>query len=173
VSAVGDAVYVHEDEWGMISLEPDENRFERARVVDEARRHGDAYRAADGIGWHQLNVVPPAPVSVAVRSITLAALQAALGDGWRAAGKLVTGYSSHREDIATGYAFCCNADATVYGTVEGDIVASINVTRCPPQIADALHRLGTAFRLILCDLWIDQVIDLANAAAIARYVADD
>jgi hypothetical protein len=175
VSAVDDdEFYVHEDEWGMISLEPDENRFERTRIVNEARAHGDAHRAPDGIGWTDIYVAPAPPIALATRAIAMAALRDVLGDGWRAAGKVVTGYSSYRENIARGYAFRMSDErATIYGTVDGDAVASINITRCPPEIADTLYRVGITFRLILCDLWTDQVIDLASPPAIARYLSAD
>jgi hypothetical protein len=155
----------------MISLEPDENRFERTRVVNEARAHGEAHPAPDGIGWTNIYVAPAPPVALETRAIALAALRDALGNAWLAVGNVVTGYSSHREDVAGGYAFRLGeAHAVIYGTA-GAHVRSINVTRCPPEIAATLHRLGTTFRLILCDLWADQVIDLAALPAIERYLA--
>jgi len=156
----------------MISLEPDENRFERTRVVNEARAHGEAHRAPGGIGWTNIYVAPAPPVALETRAITPAALRDALCGEWIAVGKLVTGYSSHREDIVGGYAFRLREEhAVIYGTA-GAHVTSINITRCPLEIADTLYRVGVTFRLILCDLWTDQVVDLAALPAIARYLAD-
>jgi hypothetical protein len=36
-----------------------------------------------------------------------------------------------------------------------------------------LHRLGTTFELILCDLSQDVVVDLADVVALARYMPVD
>jgi hypothetical protein len=167
--------YLHEDDWGMISLEPEENRFERAKIMGQARAFGEASRAPGGAGWTDLMVVPAPPIALASRAIPLAALCDVLGPACRRYERMTTGYSSHREPVVSGYAFACAAHASwdvVYGSVRGDVVTQLSVTHCTAASAEVLHRLGTAFRLILCDLWRDEVIELASRVAIDRYVAD-
>ena len=167
-------LYLHEDEWGMISLEPDDNRFERARVVDEAKKFGEANLAPDGIGWTAINVVPPPPIAFLERGITFEKLCEILGPTWQRYGSMVSGYSSYREALPDAYAFALAPEAgKLYGSVKEGVVTSLNVTRRSPQLADTLHELGTTFRLILCDLWQDVVVELANRDAVARYCIDD
>ena len=156
----------------MISLELDDNRFERARVVDEARKFGEANLAPDGIGWTAINVVPEPPVAFASRGITYTALCEVLGPAWQPYASMVTGYSTHREPLPNAYAFALAEHGQIYGSRDGDVLKSLNITRRSPALADTLHRLGTTFRLILCDLWQDVVIELANRDAVARYCND-
>ena len=167
-------LYLHEDEWGMISLEPDDNRFERAKVVDEARKFGEANLAPDGVGWTAINVVPPPPIAFESRGVTYAQLCEVLGPAWQRYGSMVSGYSSHREALPDAYAFALAPEVgKLYGSAKDGIVTSLNITRRSPALADTLHRLGTTFRLILCDLWQDVVIEVANRDAVARYCDDD
>lgn len=156
----------------MISLELDDNRFERARVVDDARKFGEANLAPDGVGWTAINVVPEPPVAFASRGITYAALCEALGPAWQPYASMVTGYSTHREPLPNAYAFALKGHAALYGNVEDGVITSLNVTNRSPGLAETLHKLGTMFRLILCDLWQDVVIELANRDAVVRYCAD-
>jgi hypothetical protein len=171
---VNDEFYLHEDEWGMVALEPDDNRFERAKVMAEAHAHGEAHRAPGGVGWTEIYVAPAPPVALLERAITLVALRELLGAGWHAATKVSTGYSSYSEAIDTGYALWRERDdGVLYGTTDDSKLVSLNVTHASAALADTLHALGTTFRLILCDLWRDQVVELANAAAVAAYAAGD
>ena len=171
-----DKFYIHEDDWCRISLEPEENHADRARVVGEVRAFGEAHRAPGGIGWTDIMVVPSSPVSLAVRAITLDALRAALGPGCLECTEVTTGYSSHLESIGGGFAFRCSGEAhwdVIYGCVGDGIVTQLAVTHATPALAAVLSRLGTTFRLILCDLGRDCVIDLARKVDLDRYLADD
>ena len=168
------AAYVHEDEWGQIAFEPEENRDDRARVDAEVRAFSDAHRAPGGIGWTDMMVVPPAPVSLAERGITLAALREELGD--RPMLALTTGYSSHVEPVTNGFAFRCSGERTwdtLYGCTKDGIVTQLHLTFGTEAIAELLHRLGTRFRLVLADPGRGGVIELADRAAIDRYLAGD
>ena len=173
---MSDDFYLHEDEWGMIELLPRENYAERREMVAEAQAHSEAHRAPDGIGWTQIFVAPAAAVELTVRDVKLAALAELLGPDWQRCGRVTSGYSSYVEDCPSSYAFRGpRGDGyknVVYGTFKDDAVTSICVTRCGPMLAPVLFKLGTTYRLILCDLWSDVVIDLADQVAIARYVDD-
>jgi hypothetical protein len=167
---------LHEDEWGMISLEAEENRFERTRMVKDAAAFGEAHRAAGGIGWTDLHVAPAAPIELATRLITLEDLHTALGAGWIRYRRVWSGYSGSRDVMRDAYAFFRGSGQDidqVYGTLEPPYLASLCITRATPAIGDTLHVLGTTFRLILCDLWKDVVVSLADPAAIERYLAPD
>jgi len=155
----------------MIALEPEENRSERTRRVEEARAHGEAHRAPGGVGWTELHVVPPPPVRIAIRKLTLDALCDVIGPSWRRAAKLVTGYSTHREDVVAGYAFVLDEGPAIYGRTSDLIITQINVIDAAGSAASALHRLGARFHLVLCDLWSDQIVELASPQAVAGYLA--
>lgn len=174
---MSDDFYLHEDEWGMIELLPRENSAERREMVIEAQAHGEAHRAPGGIGWTEIFVAPTAAVQLGVRNINLAAMAELLGPDWQRYARVTSGYSSYVEDCPSSYAFRGpRGDGyknVVYGTFKDDVVTSICVTRCGPTLAPVLFKLGTTFQLILCDLWSDVVIDLADQVAIARYVAVD
>lgn len=172
----GDRFYIHEDDWGRVSFEPEENRFDRTRVAAEVRAFGEAHRAPGGIGWTDLMVVPPPPLDVTIRSITLAALRAQLPPTAIACNEVTTGYSSHVQAIASGFAFRCSTEPywdVVYGCAKDGIVTQLHLTFGTAAIAELLHRLGTAHRLILCDLGRDGVLDLSDRGEIARYLAND
>ena len=172
----GERFYIHEDDWGRVSLEPEENRVDRTRVASEVHAFGEAHRAPNGIGWTDMMIVPPPPIDIAVRRITLAALRAALGPAAFACTEVTTGYSTHVEHVTNGFAFRCSTEPywdVVYGCAKDGLVTQINLTHGTAAIADLLHRLGTAHRLILCDLSSDGILDLADRGAIDRYLAGD
>lgn len=162
-------LFVHEDDWGMISLVPAENRADRIAVVEAARTHGEAHRAPDGLGWTAMAIAPSPPTELDVRKITLATLGAVLGTSWRPVARLTTGYSSYREDVATGYAFQLPDGPALYGCVVDGVISQLHITQISHSAADALHQLGSMFGLILCDLWSDQVVELAGRSAVDAY----
>ena len=175
---MGRDFYLHEDEWGMVSLDPSEVAADRTRVVDEARAHGEAARAPGGIGYTSIYVAPPAPVELSVRGITRLALDEVLRPAFVPFDRVISGYSD-RETVATAFALhrrdAADGDPSdlpedvFYGTVRDGVVCSLCVTRATPALADALHRLGTRFRLVLTDLWSDTVVDLADREAVERW----
>jgi hypothetical protein len=165
--------FVHEDDWGMISLVPAENRADRAAVVEAARAHGEAHQAPDGLGWTAIYSAPPPPTDIDARKITLEALGAVLGSRWQPVADLVTGYSSHRERVATGYAFQLPEGPVLYGCITDGVISQLHVVRIRPSMADTLHRLGSTFDLILCNLWDDSVVELADRSAVDAYCADE
>ena len=172
---MSDEFYLHEDEWGMIELLPRENYAERQKMVDAAAAHAEAHRAPSGVGWTAIYVAPEAKTPISERGITLTALAEALGPGWRRSPRVTSGYSSYVEEVTSSYAFRPPERHhnwnVIYGKAQGELVTSLCVSHCEPPIMAELHRLGTTFKLMLCDLWKDVVIDLADPVALARYVS--
>jgi hypothetical protein len=171
---------LHEDDWGMVALEPRENLAHRQRTIAEAVAHADAHRSPDGLSYSALYVAPEPEVDLAIRAITLDALAALLGPAWRRYDRVASGYSSYREDVPEAFAFHLadrfeefedGSPAPVfYGTTENGVVTSLNVHHPCDVIANELATLGATFALIVVDLWRDQVVDLADAAACSAYV---
>lgn len=157
----------------MIALEPIENLANRQATVAEAAAHGEAHRAPGGIGWTAIYVAPPSPISILTRELTLASLVEVLGPSFAPASKVVSGYSTHREDVASAFAFRRAGTPftnVIYGATRGKWIADLNVSEPDADMVDTLHQLGTAFRLLACDLWQDAVVDLADRTAVARYL---
>jgi hypothetical protein len=174
---MSDEFYLHEDEWGMVELLPRENYAERQKVVAEATAHSDAHRAPGGVGWTAIYVAPEAKVPISARGITLAALAEALGPGWTRCARVTSGYSTYVEEATSSYAFRPPERHhnwnVIYGVFRGELVTSLCVTHCELPITPVLHRLGTTYQLMLCDLWKDEVVDLADPVALARYIQAD
>lgn len=164
--------YLHEDDWGMIELAPLENRLQSEHVVSEAREHGEANRAPDGVGWTALYVAPQPAIKLAVRGIRVDELAAALGSSWRRYARVESGYSSYRESVSDGFAFTDGRDV-VYGTLDAERVATLCVKEASITLRGTLLLLGTTYRLLLIDLWRDHVVDLSDEGAIDRYLASD
>jgi hypothetical protein len=57
-----------------------------------------------------------------------------------------------------------------YGTIENGIITNLNVHHPCDVIADELARLGTAFQLIVVDLWRHATVDVVNAVAVGSYL---
>jgi hypothetical protein len=157
-----DELYLHDDEWGMIELLPRENYAERKAMVAEASAQTDLF------------VAPAAEVSIDIRNITLAAFADLLGPEWMRCARVTSGYSADREDCANAFAFrpiARNANENVfYGTCDDERITDLFITDCGLPIMPALQRLGTTFQLMVCDLWQDVVVDLADPVALAGYV---
>jgi hypothetical protein len=170
---------LHEDDWGMIALEPRENLAHRQRTIAEAIAHADAHHTPGGF-YDAMYLAPAPEVDLAVRAITLDALAEQLGPAWRRYDRIASGYSSYREEVPEAFAFhlaehvddlADGSPAPVfYGTIENGVVTSLNVHHPCDAIAGELARLGAAFQLIVVDLWRDRIIDLADAAACTDYL---
>jgi hypothetical protein len=165
--------HLHEDDWAMIDLVPAENAAASGAMVDEARRHGDAHRAPDGQGWKECFVAPPPQLPVAARRLTVEALAAHLGPAWHRPGEVTTGYSSLRVPVQGGFAFTAGG-AALYGTATAGVVDGLHLhgRNSSPTLLEALVALGAGANLVAVDLWLDEVVDLRDAVAIARYLAE-
>jgi hypothetical protein len=169
-----DTFNIHEDDWGMIHVVPSENAAERAAAVQTARDFGDAHQAPGGLGWTAPHVVPEPEHTIGQRGIAIAELEALLGRGWSRYAAVGSGYGPPPyEKVPRGYAF---GDGThvVYGSVDdANVVASVNISKLTPGLAETLVRLGRAQRLMAVDLWRDCVVLLDDEAAVAEWLRED
>jgi hypothetical protein len=171
---------LHEDDWGMIALEPRENLAHRQRTIAEAIAHADAHRTPGGF-YDALYIAPDPEVELAVRAITLDAFTALLGPAWRRYDRVASGYSSYREEVPEAFAFHLaehldelpdgSPAPAFYGTIENGIITSLNIHHPCDVIADELVRLGATFQLIVVDLWRDTIADIGDAAVCSVYLA--
>ena len=160
--------YLHEDEWGMRDLVPEENRFRATTATAEAERFGEEHRAPGGVGWTDMYVAPEMPVSIAERKITLAALCALLPELARV-DQFYSGYSSYRELLKKSFALRGDC-GVIYGGFEGERVTSLHLTHASEEMAPLLLRLGRAYRLVLVDWYSDRVVDLTDERAIREWI---
>jgi hypothetical protein len=166
----------------MISLVPVENAGERERVVEEAHAHGEAHATPNG-SWSKLYVAPAPAVEIAARGITFDALRAALGDGWVAFDEVSSEFIDYPGISQTPFALRGREtelvdgdhENVVYGLLDGVTVRQLCLTRCRPPMTDVLHRLCTTFRLIISDLWRNEVVDpdAGDPAVLGRYLAPE
>jgi hypothetical protein len=173
-----DEFFISEDDWGMIELVPRENYAERQKLVDKAAAHGDAHRAPGGIGWTRMMVAPSVRTTIEARGIALPALAELIGPDYYRCARLTSGrWGTQDGDPMTGFAYRPIADDrpwnVLYGSCRDELVTCLCVTHCELPIMPVLHRLGTTFELILCDLSQDVVVDLADVVALARYMPID
>ncbi len=94
--------YLHEDEWGMISIMPAENLSHSRATAAEAREFGEKH--FDGSGWTDIYVLPEEPYPIYARRILLSELQEMFAGFLSPAGRVESGYSSHREAVTGAFA---------------------------------------------------------------------
>jgi hypothetical protein len=160
--------YLHEDDWGMRDLVPEENRFRAAAGTEEARAFGEAHRAPDGVGWTDMFVTPDLPISYSQREVTLTALRALLPE-LTLCQRFFTGYSTYREELKRSFAMVGEAGA-IYGSLDGARVTRLMLADCDEAIAPLLVRLGRAHRLVLVDWYRDEVINLSDERAVTAWL---
>lgn len=168
-----DCFDLHEDEWGMIDLIPQENHAHAQAVVTAAVVHGEAHRAPDGLGFTAVYVAPEPLCPLSQRVLSLSALATLLGPRWQQVGRVTSGYSSYREDLPHAYAFT-DGRHVLYGCERERLLTTLHLHpgSADAALCDVLHVLGLGLRLILQDLWRDQVVDLTSRSAIEQYVHD-
>ena len=146
---------LHEDDWGMIALEPRENLAQRLRTIAEATAHADAHRTPGGF-YDAMYIAPAPEVDLAIRHLTLDALAARLGPAWQRYDRVASGYSSYREEVTDAFAFHLaqfpevlldgSTAPVFYGTIDKGIVTSLNVHHPSDAIADELDGKATKRR---------------------------
>ena len=94
---------LHEDDWGMITLLPAENRARTAATAQEAEAFGAAH--FDGTSWSAVYVLPEPEHPISERHIPFDELAALVGEGLVPAAAVLSGYSSQREECERCYAF--------------------------------------------------------------------
>jgi len=171
--------YLHEDDWGMISVMPAENLMWARRVAGEAAAFGEAHRAPDGAGWTEMYVIPEEEHSISEKGIRLDDLRELIGGRLVEADGVTSGYSSQVEMIKNGFAFGeSNGDVgAFYGNVEDGLIVRLEVIRpdwedegAVGMFGEMLGELGERYGLMLADWWWDMVVDLRDGEAIGRYL---
>ena len=168
-----DCFDLHEDEWGMIDLIPEENRAHAQSVVGEAAAHAAAHPAPDGVGYTAVYVAPEPLCPLSMRALTVSGLAGLLGSRWRRVARVRSGYASHREDLAGAYAFTDGLHV-LYGNHSDGLLTTLHLHPgdWDEVLIDTLHALGQGLRLILLDLWRDRVVELSSREATAAYARD-
>jgi hypothetical protein len=171
--------YLHEDDWGMVSLVPHEN----LAFLHEERDRIDAFSAAhfDGVAWTDISVRSEEPSPIALRAIPYTRLTELFGSLLPAADRFETGYSSYREPCPGCFAFGKPYDFALYGSIKDGIVTGLSLSmQLPPAdtalsqaLAVALVALGAEYQLVLVDWARSKIVNLSDPAAVARYLSDD
>ncbi len=166
-----DCFDLHEDEWGMIDLLPAENLAHAQAVVAEAEEHAEAHRAPDGLGYTAVYVAPEPQLPLSARVLSLSTLHGLLGPAWQRFAKVSSGYSSYREDLPQAFAFT-DGESVLYGLQREGLVDTLHLHRpvARPALLSTLHGLGQTLRLILEDLWRNEVVALGDHAVVSRYL---
>ena len=169
--------YLHEDEWGMVTLLPTENRTWALDTAREAREFGEAHFV--GVGWTDIYVIPTEVLPLSGRRMLFAKLQILLGNRLPLASKVQSGYSSYREDLPGCFAFgeAYSGTGAFYGSQDDGALTSLHLIlpdrgnrEITALFADCLFALGVEYDLILADWWSHQVLDLSDKAAVLRYL---
>ena len=171
--------YLHEDDWGMVSLVPHEN----LTFLHEERDRIDAFSAAhfDGVAWTDIYIRSEEPSPITIRQIPYARLIELFGDLLPAAASVETGYSSYHEPCPGCFAFGKSYNFALYGGIKDGIVTELSLSmQLPPAdttlrqaLATALVALGSEYRLVLVDWARSQIVNLGDLAALERYLSNE
>lgn len=171
--------YLHEDDWGMISVMPVENLVWARRTMGEASAFGEAHKAEDGAGWTDVYLIPGEEHSISEKGISLEALRHFIAGRLVEADEITSGYSSHVEGVKNGFAFGESGmdKGALYGNVENGIVIRLEALRPDWEDEEAvaafggmLVELGRMYGLMIADWWWDVVVDLRDEEAVGRYL---
>jgi hypothetical protein len=171
--------YLHEDDWGMVSLLPREN----LAFLHEEQERIDAFSAAhfDGSGWTDIYVRPGEPYPISIRQIPYARLVERFGGLLPAAASVATGYSTYHEPCPGCFAFGRTNDIALYGSLRHDVVTQLHLTvqdlsanpDLRQELAAALSTFGAEYQLVLIDWGRGQIVDVAEQPAIGQYLSDE
>jgi hypothetical protein len=171
-----ESLFIHEDDWGMISIVPVENADQVLSVTAEVRAFAERHRTPGGIGWTDIYVLPEEEFPLSARAIPTTELQELFGF-LVPVGELVTGYGTYREPLAWAFAFMGGPYSAIFGLAPQGIVRELHFTGHRPdldldtdRLANALHAWGSRHRLILVDWWLSFSIDLTDLEALRRYL---
>ena len=180
------AFYLHEDDWGMISLLPVEN----AAWVEEETRNAARAAEENFAGFTQVGeariptykevyVISEEKHPIAERAIRLDDLRALLAENWPEAERVESGYSSHVEGLPSAFAFgkAYDSSGAFYGSHKDEVVTRLHILRPDSEEAhavgafeDALARVGEEYKLVLADWWIKAVVDLFDPGEVSNYL---
>jgi hypothetical protein len=171
--------YLHEDDWGMVSLLP----YENLAFLHAERDRIDAFSAAhfDGVAWTDIYIRSDEPSPISIRQMPYARLVDLFGGLLPAAASVETGYSSYREVCPGCFAFGRAYDLALYGSIKDGTVTELSLSmQLPPAdtalsqaLATALVALGTEYQLVLVDWARSQIVNLGDLVAVERYLRDE
>jgi hypothetical protein len=171
--------YLHEDEWGMVSMLPHEN----LAFLHEERERLDAFSDAhfDGSGWTDIYIRSEEPSPITIRAIPYVRLAEIFGSLLPAADRVETGYSTYREPCPGCFAFGKTYGLAIYGSVQDGTVTELylSLPHLPIDAAlrqglvTALCALGMEYTLVLMDWYRSLIINLADQAAVDRYLSGE
>ena len=168
-------LFFHEDDYGQVEILPASNaawcRDELAKVGAFADRH----RAADGLGWTDGYVLAEAAERLGALGIAPAMVDTQIPPALPRHDRIFTGTTARPEpcDKTRGYRIDDEGALYVAWTDES-VVRAIWLVGAPDEarrapLVEALSGIGELAELLLVD-WRGALVDLANEAAIAKYV---
>ncbi len=176
---MSDTFSLHEDDWGMITLLPAENRARTEATAQEAAAFGAAH--FDGTSWSAVYVLPEPDHPISGRQIPFDELTALVGVGLVPAQAVLSGYTSQWDECERCYAFgrAYGGKGALYGYQAEGIVMDLHVISpngddaAVAGFTDLLRALGQRYDLILVDWWQDRMVELRDPAAVAAYLQSD
>jgi hypothetical protein len=169
--------YLHEDEWGMITIIPAENLVRSKEIAQEAEEFGKAH--FDGFGWTDMYVIPEEKYPLSTRQIPFYELYDLLSELLVPADIVQTGYSSYRESLKYGFAFG-EPDGELgafYREQKDDLVITLHCIPCGTQDVEKVEAFtkiltthGTRYNLILADWWRKRIINLQDRYEVTHYL---
>lgn len=168
------AAFFHEDDYCQIEILPCENLTYCKNQMDEIDGFSEAHR--DGDGFTDIFIREDNPISLAERKIPVTRLEQALGPVLKKYDRVLTGYSSYREECKNAGAFVYNENISVFYDVDGDVIHHLWLMLVPytqeelEKGIEALNALASLGDLILADWGWSVVERLQNQAQIAHYM---
>jgi hypothetical protein len=171
--------YLHEDDWGIVSLLP----YENLAFLHEERQRPDAFSDAhfDGVAWTDIYIRSEEPHPLSIRAIPYVRLHELFGSLLPAALRVETGYSTYREPCPGCFAFGKPYSFALYGGVKDGTVTELSLSMQSPltdtalrqALAAALCAFDSEYSLVLIDWHSSQIVNLADQAAVDRYLSDE
>lgn len=168
--------WLHEDEWGMISLMPAENYENAERLAHEAAESSAQH--ADDAGWTNIDAPPEPEHPLVKRQLSLDALRTLIDNRLPEANRVETGITPGEMESPAGFAFGADELGAFYGEQSNGIIEHLYVI--PPERIrrdlrqfwiETLTALGATYQLVLADWRRNAIVDLTNHARLDDYIA--
>ncbi len=169
--------YFHEDDYCQVEALPISNWDRCASELENIDEFSQAHSA--GIGWTSIYVRDENAQRILSLNISIAALASALSPILPPYDKVLTGYSSHREESKRTLAFGTETACIVFagydenGVIE-DIWFEMGLTdqAGKDRALSGLSALARLGKLLLVDWSASRLIELANPEQIKSYFED-
>lgn len=166
---------LHEDDYGMVELFPEENLPVLLNQSNESISKDD--QTSHSSGWVELKYVQYPPHALSIRCIPLIRLSDDVRPFFNLADELRTGYGSNlaQDLVSGGFAFGepYGDSGGLYGLQVDGIVQSLYLSRylATPTEADLLTMLGQRYNLLLVDWLRDELLLLKDRNATLQALA--